>query len=77
MSEESIPYYVVYAGTIAGETKFGSQKVISPVALDNEEIIHLRPSGNAPELRCYNEAATAERTAELNVACMKILETWR
>ena len=40
MSDEGIPYFVVYAGTIAGETKFGSQKVLSPVAFDNEEIIH-------------------------------------
>ena len=40
MAEEGIPYYVVYAGTIAGETKFGSQKVLSPVAFDNEEIVH-------------------------------------
>ncbi len=27
----------------------------------NEEIIHLRPSGNAPEFRCYAEAATDAR----------------
>jgi hypothetical protein len=40
MSDEGIPYYVVYAGTIAGETRFGSQKVLSPVAFDNEEIIN-------------------------------------
>jgi hypothetical protein len=40
MAEEAIPYYVVYAGTIAGETKFGSQKVLSPVPFDNEEIIN-------------------------------------
>ena len=40
MSDEAIPYYVVYVGTIAGENKFGSQKVLSPVAFDNEEIIH-------------------------------------
>ena len=40
MADEGIPYYVVYAGTIAGETRFGSQKVLSPVAFDNEEIIH-------------------------------------
>ncbi len=40
MTEQGIPYYVVYAGTIAGETRFGSQKVLSPVAFDNEEIIH-------------------------------------
>ncbi len=32
MTEQGIPYYVVYAGTIAGETRFGSQKVLSPVA---------------------------------------------
>jgi phosphomannomutase len=40
---------------------------------DSDEVIHLRPSGNAPEFRCYNEAATAARVAELNIACMKIL----
>ncbi len=26
------------------------------LTLDNQQIIHLRPSGNAPELRCYAEA---------------------
>ncbi|QLE86085.1 phosphomannomutase [Shewanella sp. Scap07] len=26
------------------------------ITLDNDSIIHLRPSGNAPELRCYAEA---------------------
>jgi len=40
---------------------------------DSDEVIHLRPSGNAPEFRCYNEATTAVRVAELNIACMKIL----
>jgi len=29
------------------------------------EIIHLRPSGNAPELRCYSEAATYSRAAAI------------
>ncbi|MEM1316955.1 MAG: phosphomannomutase, partial [Pseudomonadota bacterium] len=29
------------------------------------EIVHIRPSGNAPELRLYIEAATAIRTSEL------------
>ena len=40
MSTEGFPYYVVYAGLIAGETRFGSQKVLSPVEFDNEEIVH-------------------------------------
>lgn len=29
------------------------------------EIVHLRPSGNAPELRCYSEADTPERARKL------------
>lgn len=29
------------------------------------DVIHYRPSGNAPELRCYTEAATAERAEGL------------
>jgi phosphomannomutase len=39
----------------------------------NGEIVHLRPSGNAPEFRCYNEAASAARAAELNRACLRVL----
>jgi phosphomannomutase len=35
------------------------------ITLANDEVVHLRPSGNAPELRCYAEAAGAERAADL------------
>jgi len=41
------------------------------------EIAHLRPSGNAPELRAYTEADTPERAAEMNRICMTILDRWR
>lgn len=43
----------------------------------NQEVIHLRPSGNAPELRCYTEAASAQRAAEGNAAVLHILAGWR
>lgn len=33
------------------------------ITLENQDVIHLRPSGNAPELRCYCEAATPEAAA--------------
>ncbi len=36
------------------------------VTLANGEIVHLRPSGNAPELRCYAEADSAARATELS-----------
>lgn len=41
------------------------------------EIIHLRPSGNAPEFRCYVETAFPERSAELLESCLRIMEFWR
>jgi phosphomannomutase len=41
------------------------------------EIAHLRPSGNAPELRAYTEAETPERAAAMNRVCMEILAGWR
>ncbi len=36
----------------------------------NGEIIHLRPSGNAPELRCYSEADSLERATLINQQAM-------
>jgi phosphomannomutase len=34
------------------------------------DVVHLRPSGNAPELRCYAEATTQARAQELCMACL-------
>lgn len=31
------------------------------IYFDNDDIVHIRPSGNAPELRCYSESCTQER----------------
>ena len=36
----------------------------------NGDIVHLRPSGNAPELRCYAEANSALRAAQLCTDCL-------
>jgi phosphomannomutase len=47
------------------------------MTFQNNEVVHLRPSGNAPEFRCYNEADTAERAEEMNEICMKIMKGWR
>ena len=54
-----------------------------PIALDltdgaritfqSGEIIHLRPSGNAPEFRCYTEADTVDRTREMNVLATSMI----
>jgi|GEM_PF-17917 len=47
------------------------------ITFKSDEVVHLRPSGNAPELRCYNEANTEPRALEMNKICMNILESWR
>jgi len=47
------------------------------VTFSNGEIAHLRPSGNAPELRAYTEADSPERAWEMNLICMEILAGWR
>nr|WP_315427325.1 phosphomannomutase [uncultured Albidiferax sp.] len=40
------------------------------VAFESGDIVHLRPSGNAPELRCYAEADTPEHAKLLCDACL-------
>lgn len=47
------------------------------VVLSSDEVVHLRPSGNAPELRCYTEAASRDRAVDLCARVMAVLETWR
>jgi phosphomannomutase len=47
------------------------------LTFENGEIVHLRPSGNAPELRCYTEATTQARAEQLNAACIKIMTGWQ
>lgn len=46
-------------------------------SFDSGEIVHLRPSGNAPELRCYSEADSVERAAEINRECLAIIAVSR
>ena len=41
------------------------------------DIVHLRPSGNAPELRCYVEADSETGAAALLRRCLAELERWR
>lgn len=40
------------------------------VTFENGDIVHLRPSGNAPELRCYAESETEGRAKHLCEQCL-------
>ena len=43
------------------------------VTFANGDIVHLRASGNAPELRCYAEAATQAQAERLCTTCLQRL----
>lgn len=43
------------------------------VVFESQEVLHMRPSGNAPEFRCYNEADSEERVLEMQRTAMEIL----
>ncbi len=43
------------------------------ITLDNGEIIHFRPSGNAPELRCYAEASGQVRAGTLARTALSLI----
>lgn len=43
------------------------------ITFEGGDIIHLRPSGNAPELRCYTESDTPERAAALNAETLSVI----
>jgi phosphomannomutase len=47
------------------------------IQLSEGRILHLRPSGNAPELRCYTESDSFEDARDLNRQAVAILDTWR
>jgi phosphomannomutase len=47
------------------------------ITFSSGEVVHLRASGNAPELRCYNEAADPGRVGVMNRRCLEILAGWR
>ena len=47
------------------------------VTFASDEVVHLRASGNAPELRCYTEAGSEPRATELNEEALTVLRGWR
>ncbi|RMG92255.1 MAG: phosphomannomutase, partial [Zetaproteobacteria bacterium] len=46
------------------------------LTLATGNIVHIRPSGNAPELRCYTESDSEETCIRLNRRCLAFLSQW-
>lgn len=44
------------------------------ITLADNRIVHLRPSGNAPELRCYAEAENYLKASECVITSLKNIQ---
>jgi phosphomannomutase len=63
-------------GDLCGEVLSQDETDGLRLSFENGEVVHLRPSGNAPELRCYAEADTEVRAYELaRVALSRVQAT--
>lgn len=60
-SSDSLQQFLAPFGTVADVDETDGIRA----RMHTGEIIHLRPSGNAPELRCYSEAADFDRATAL------------
>ncbi len=78
-NNDTLPYQTIEEtfGDLCGKVKNTDLTDGLRIIFQNNEIIHLRPSGNAPEFRCYNEANSLQRAKDLNQICMDIIRTWR
>jgi len=74
---DSIPEIEQVFGDLCGRVARVDSTDGLRISFENDEIVHLRPSGNAPELRCYNEASSPERAGQLNRECLERLAAWR
>ena len=64
-AEEQRARIETYFGTIGGQVVEIDTTDGLRVTFDRGVVIHLRASGNAPELRCYTEATTAAAAEDL------------
>ena len=66
----------VFNGQIDSALNFDSTDGLR-ITLANDEVVHIRASGNAPELRCYTEADSYNRAKALNQLCMQQMNSWK
>ncbi|MGB3897258.1 MAG: phosphomannomutase [Mesorhizobium sp.] len=72
-SEDALGHFLSPLGTVATIDRTDGLRA----TLSSGEIVHLRPSGNAPEMRCYTEAATAGRAQTLNAEALDLVRHWQ
>jgi phosphomannomutase len=63
-----------FFGAALGALKSINQTDGLRMTFSSSEVLHLRPSGNAPEFRCYAEADSAERAEEMRQTALEMIK---
>lgn len=71
-SDANLASFLKEIGEVSSRTDIDGLRV----ALSDRRVVHFRASGNAPEIRCYVEAATETAAAELLDASLDRLKLW-
>ncbi|MCF1469754.1 phosphomannomutase [Agrobacterium vitis] len=72
VSDENLNTFLAPIGTVRETSDIDGLRV----TLDDNRVIHFRPSGNAPEMRCYVEASDQVSAASLLVQGLDLLAKW-
>ncbi|HIG64759.1 MAG TPA: phosphomannomutase [Methyloprofundus sp.] len=76
LSQDATVFAQLFGGQIEPAAGFDYTDGVR-VTLVDDEVVHLRGSGNAPELRCYTEAGSYERAKALNELCIQHMHRWK
>jgi len=71
-SREQLDSFLAPLGSVQSASDIDGLRV----TLTDGRVIHFRPSGNAPEMRCYVEAADKDSAASLLKDGLSLLERW-
>lgn len=71
-SDDNLAAFLAPISTVAGKSDIDGLRV----TLGDGRIVHLRPSGNAPEMRCYVEAGTENEAKALLHEGLNLIRAW-
>ncbi|OJT97160.1 MAG: phosphomannomutase [Rhizobium sp. 63-7] len=71
-SQAALDAFLAPLGTVAATSDIDGLRI----TLDDGRIVHLRPSGNAPEMRCYVEAETVDAAKSLLRQGLELIRGW-
>ena len=76
LDQDAAVFARLFEGQIDSAVNFDTTDGVR-ITLANNEVVHIRASGNAPELRCYTEADSYNRAKTLNQLCIQQMNSWK